>query len=269
MDTFNFCSFKGGSSKTSTAIHIGACLAKYHNKRVLLIDYDSQANMSYGLGIGGDCLETMVPVLEGETKIRSVIKETSIEGLSIIASNAYLEGIESRHPLISNRYAHEYLRRSLKDIQDDYDFCFIDTPPSLGWLTQSAFYASQYTIVCIIPQAYSILALKRLKEFIEEIQMEHSVKVFGVCASCWSERGAINPKAFELIEASFPNMFFNSRIRRDEVVSKAVFEGKTVIEIDPNGRGSNDYRALTEEFLTRYNDIQNQSKSTMEQYAGV
>lgn len=269
MYTFNFCSFKGGSSKTSTAIHIGACLAKYHNKRVLLIDYDSQANMSFGLGVGCDTLDTMIPVLEGEKKVTSVIKETAIEGLSFIASNPYLEGIEIRHPLVSNRYAHEYLRRSLKDIQDDYDFCFIDTPPSLGWLTQSAFYASQYTVVCVIPQAYSILALKRLSEFIEEIQMEHPVKVFGVCASCWSERGATNPLAFDLIEASFPNLFFSSKIRRDEVVSKAAYAGKTVLELEHNGRAANDYRDLTEEFLMRFNNIQNQSKTTMEHYAGV
>ena len=269
MHTFNFCSFKGGTSKTSTAMHLGACLAKYYNKRVLLIDFDSQANLSVGLGIGSDSLKTMAPVLQGQKNIKSVVQETSIPGLSLIAGNTYLDGIECTHPLINNRYAHEYLKRSLKDIQEDYDFCFIDTPPSLGWLTQSAFYASQYTIVCIIPQAYSVLALERLKEFIEEIRIDNPIEVFGVCASCWNERGAYNNKALELIENSFPNQLFISKIRRDEVVSKAAFEGKTAIEFDANGRAAQDYRALTEEFINRFNKIKDQSQNMAEQYAGV
>ncbi len=269
MHTFNFCSFKGGTSKTSTAMHIGACLARYHNKRVLLIDFDSQANLSVGLGIGSDSLKTMAPVLQGQENIKSVIQETTIPGLYLIAGNTYLDGIECTHPLVNNRYAHEYLKRSLKDIQNEYDFCFIDTPPSLGWLTQSAFYASQYTIVCIIPQAYSILALTRLNEFIEEIRIDNPIEVFGVCASCWNERGAYNNKAIQLIESSFPNKLFASKIRRDEAVSKAAFEGKTVLEFEGNGRAAQDYRILTEEFINRFNLHLNHSKSMVDQYVGV
>ena len=71
-----FCSFKGGTAKTSSAMHIGACLAKYHGKRVLLVDFDSQANLSSG--IGPDSLNTMVPVLQGEKKAVDVIKNTSL-----------------------------------------------------------------------------------------------------------------------------------------------------------------------------------------------
>lgn len=269
MHTFNFCSFKGGTSKTSTAMHIGACLAKYHNKKVLLIDFDSQANLSVGLGIGSDSLKTMVPILQGQANIKSVIQETSVPKLFLIAGNTYLDGIECTHPLVNNRYAHEYLKRSLKDIQDEYDFCFIDTPPSLSWLTQSAFYASQYTIVCIIPQAYSILALGRLNEFIEAIRVDNPIEVFGVCASCWNERGAYNNKAVQLIQSSFPGKLFTSKIRRDETVSKAAFEGKTVVEFDPNGRAAQDYRTLTEEFLHRFNTNINQSKYKVEQYVGA
>ena len=63
MDTFTFSSFKGGTAKTSTSLHIGACLAKFHKKRVLLIDFDSQANLSVGLDMGPDSLKTMVPVI--------------------------------------------------------------------------------------------------------------------------------------------------------------------------------------------------------------
>lgn len=101
MKTFTFCSFKGGTSKTSTAMHIGACLAKFHKKRVLLVDFDSQANLSIGLGVGPDNLKTMAPVLQGQADIKDVIQETSTPGLSLIPANAYLDGIE-RTPQLGN-----------------------------------------------------------------------------------------------------------------------------------------------------------------------
>lgn len=271
MHIFNFCSFKGGTSKTTTAMHIGACLARFHHKKVLLIDFDSQANLSVGLGMGSDSLKTMVPVLQGQATIKSVIQETNTSGLYLIAGNTYLDGIECTHPLANNRYAHEYLRRSLKDIQNEYDFCFIDTPPSLGWLTQSAFYASQYTIVCIIPQAYSVLALSRLNEFIEAIKVDNPIEVFGVCASCWNDRGSYNNKSLNFIQEAFPNQLFHSKIRRDETLSKAAFEGRTVFEFDPHGRAAQDYQALTHEFMNRFNHLSNSntSKQKAEHYVGV
>jgi len=150
MHIFTFCSFKGGTSKTSTSMHIGACLAKFHKKKVLLVDFDSQANLSTGLGIGPDSLKTMVPVLQEQMQIKDVIQESSIKGLYLIPANAYLDGIERTQQLGNDPYAHERLRRALKVVENDFDFCFIDTPPSLGWLTQSAFFASHYSVICTI-----------------------------------------------------------------------------------------------------------------------
>ena len=189
METFTFCSFKGGTSKTSNSMHIGACLAKYHGQKVLLIDFDSQANLSIGLGIGPDNLQTMVPVLQGEKNIKEVIQKTAIDGLYLIPANAYLDGIERTPQLGNDPYAHERLRRALKIIENDFDFCFIDTPPSLGWLTQSAFFASQKSVICAIPEAYSVIALRRLREFQESIRQYHEITVFGVILSFWDEEG--------------------------------------------------------------------------------
>lgn len=143
MEVITFCSFKGGTAKTSSALNLGACLAKHHQKKVLLIDFDSQANLSIGLGVGPDSLNTMVPVLQGEKNLKDVIQETCINGLYLIPANIYLDGLEKSPQLGNDPYAHERLRRSIKTIENDYDFVFIDTPPSLQWLTQSAFFASQ------------------------------------------------------------------------------------------------------------------------------
>lgn len=252
MHTFTFCSFKGGTAKTSTSMHIGACLAKFHDRRVLLVDFDSQANLSIGLGIGADNLNTMVPVLQGQCKIQDVIQKTSIDGLHIIAANAYLDGIERTPQLGNDPYAHERLRRALKPLENDYDFCFVDTPPSLGWLTQSAFFASQHSVVCAIPEAYSVLALRRLKEFQNSIRQYHDIQVFGVVLSFWDERGAVNKEFLNEINASFPNLTFDAKIRRDVVVSRSVLMGQTVFDYDKDSRAADDYKALADEFMNRF-----------------
>jgi chromosome partitioning protein len=251
MLTFTFCSFKGGTSKTSTALHIGAGLAKFHKKRVLLIDFDSQANLSIGLGVGPDELSTMVPVLQGERGLTSVIQNTSVEGLSLIPANAYLDGIERTPQLGNDPYAHERLRRGLKSVEQDFDLCFIDTPPSLGWLTQSAFFASQHSVICAIPEAYSIIALRRLKEFQASIRQYHDIRVLGVVLSFWDERGAVNKAFLSEIDSSFPNVTFASKIRRDMTVSRAVLKGQTVFDFDEASRAAEDYKILTQEFVTR------------------
>jgi chromosome partitioning protein len=255
MHTITFCSFKGGTAKTSTALHLGACLAGQHQKRVLLVDFDAQANLSVGLGIGYDSLQTMAPVLQGHQKIRDVIQPTAMTGLEIVAANAFLDGIE--RTLTQDPYAHERLRKALQEVSDDYDYCFIDTPPSLGWLTQSAFFAAQHSLICAIPEAYSVLALRRLREFQDGIRQNHPIDVAGVVLSFWDERGAVNQAFLDEINASFPAKLFESKVRRDVSVSRAVLKGQTVFDQSDGKRAAEDYRALTREFLTRMNQKAN------------
>ena len=253
MHTITFCSFKGGTAKTSTALNVAACLAKYHKKRVLLIDFDAQANLSIGLGVGPDNLKTMVPVLQGESNLKETIQPTLIPGLYLVAANAYLDGIERSQQLAIDPYAHERMRRALSTVVEEFDFCFIDTPPSLGWLTQSAFFAARHTIICTIPEAYSVIALRRLKEFHNSIQQYHNIDPIGLVLSFWDERGATNHEFLNEIHKSFDGKIFSSKVRRDIAVSRAVLQGKPVIEVDVDlqTRASQDYLALTQEFLDR------------------
>lgn len=248
MDIVTFCSFKGGTSKTSNALHIGAYLAK--KKKVLLVDLDPQANLSIGIGIGPDTLKTMVPVLQGEMDVKDAIHPTYLKNLSVIPSNAYLDGIERTQQLGNDPYAHERLRRALQQIKG-FDYCFIDTPPSLGWLTQSAFFASSYSVICAIPEAYSIIAMRRLKEFHDSINEYHEVVALGVVLSFWNERGAVNNAFLQEIEDSFSGKIFSAKIRRDILVSRAVLKGKPVFELNPQSRASIDYKKLTDEFVKR------------------
>ena len=249
METIVFCSFKGGTAKTSTVLHLGAALSKYHSKKILLIDFDPQADLSTGLGFGTDNDETMVPVLQGEKKITDVIKQTSIENLYLVAGNTYLDMIESTMPLVSDPYAHERLRKSLKTL--DYDYCFIDIPPSFGWLCQSAFFASNYSIICAVPQPYSVMALRRLAKYHLAINENHPIELLGVLFSLWDERGATNKAFIEGVENVFPSKIFKNKIRKDISVDRAILEGKPVFETYPNSRFVEDYQLLANEFLER------------------
>jgi chromosome partitioning protein len=251
MHTLAFCSFKGGTAKTSTTLHLGACLAKYFSKKVLMVDFDSQANLSSGIGLSRDCLDAMPLVLRGERKISSIIQQSCIPHLDVALANVYLDGIEATAPLVTDRYSHERLRKALKEVENDYDYCLIDTPPSLGWLSQSAFYAAQHLMICATTEPYSLLGLQRLKEYQEILRENHTISVFGVILSFWDGRGAINSIYTDSIESSFPGKLFKTKVRRDVSVNHAILKGKPVVETAESSRAAQDYKTLAEEFLQR------------------
>ena len=249
MKTTVLSSFKGGTAKTSTTLHLGSALAKFHKKRVLLIDFDSQANLSTGLGIGCDSLDTMVPVLQGEKSVNEVIKKTSIPDLFLIPANTYLDGVERTSQIMQDPYSHERLRKSLKGL--DFDYCFIDVPPSLSWLTQSAYFASDFSLLSITPEPYSVLALHRLAKFHTMINEHHPIKLMGILLSLWDPRTTTNQVFTEGIEELYPKMLFDARVRRDVSVSRAILQGKSVFEAYPKSRVVEDYKNLAIEFLNK------------------
>ena len=250
MKTTVLSSFKGGTAKTSTTLHLGSALAKFHKKRVLLIDFDSQANLSTGLGIGCDSLDTMVPVLQGEKSVNEVIKKTSIPDLFVISANTYLDGVERTSQIMQDPYSHERLRKSLNGL--DFDYCFIDVPPSLSWLTQSAYFASDFSLLSITPEPYSVLALHRLAKFHTMINEHHPIKLIGILLSLWDPRTTTNQVFTEGIEELYPKMLFDARIRRDVSVSRAILQGKSVFEAYPKSRVVEDYKNLAIEFLNKF-----------------
>jgi chromosome partitioning protein len=242
-------SFKGGTAKTSTCLHLGAALARFHNKKILLIDFDAQANLSTGLGFDPDEQDSMAPVLQGEKNITEVILPTSIATLNIVPADTWLERVEVTGALAADRYSHERLKEILKPL--NYDFIFIDTPPSLCWLTESSLIAATHSLICVTPEFYSIKGLQRLSLFINTISERHSLSVLGVLFSFWNTRGKSNKDFQNIIESSFPGKLLTSKIRRDISVSEAAIYGKPIFETAPKSRAAEDYMQLTEEFLNK------------------
>lgn len=243
-------SFKGGTAKTSTVLHIGAALAKHYGKKTLLIDFDAQANLTTGLGFDPDENDSLAPVLQGTKDIKEVIKPTSVEKLDLIPADTWLERVEVTGSLAADRYSHERLRDILAPME--YDFIIIDTPPSLCWLTESALIAAEHTLVCATPEFYSIKGLERLSQFIESIGQRHPLNVLGIVLSFWNTRGKSNHAFLEVIESTFPNKAFKSKIRRDISVSEASIYGKPIFETAPTSRAAEDYITLTREILKRF-----------------
>ena len=249
MNRIAISSFKGGTAKTSTSLHVGSALAKFHHQKVLLIDFDAQANLTTGLGFDPDTQESMASVLQGEKKIEDVILPTCIPNLSLIPADTWLERVEVSGSLAADRYSHERLKEILRPLH--FDTILIDTPPSLCWLTESALIASQYSLVCATPEFYSVKGLQRLSAFLESISQRHTLEVLGVALSFWNPRGKSNAAFLEVIEQTFPKKLFSNKVRKDVSIAESSIFGKPVFETAPKSRAAEDYIALTKELLER------------------
>lgn len=249
MKKITVSSFKGGTAKTSTTLHLGAALATFHKKKVLLIDFDAQANLTAGLGFDPDAQDSMAPVLQGKKKIEEVILKTSVKNLDLIPADTWLERVEVTGPLAADRYSHERLKEILRPL--NYDVVIIDTPPSLCWLTESALIASQHSLVCATPEFYSVKGLQRLSYFLENISQRHPLQVIGVALSFWNPRGKSNDAFLEVIENTFPKKTLENKVRRDITVSESSVFGKPVFDTAPKSRAAQDYIELTKELLAR------------------
>lgn len=241
-------SFKGGTAKTSTTLHLGAALAG-QKKKVLLVDFDAQANLTAGLGFDPDENDSLAPVLQGNKTIEEVVKKTAVPNLSLIPADTWLERVEVTGSLAQDRYSHEKLRNLLEPLK--YDYILIDTPPSLCWLTESALIAANHTLISATPEFYSVKGLERLGQFVSSISQRHPLQVLGVLLSFWNPRGKSNSAFLEVIDGAFPKKVLNSRIRRDIAVSEASILGKPVFETHPDSRAAEDFRALCKEVLKK------------------
>lgn len=249
MEAFAVSSFKGGTAKTSTALHFGAALARFHRKKVLLVDFDAQANLTTGLGFDADEHDSLAPVLQGSKPIESVILQTEVPRLSLIPADTWLERVEVTGSLAGDRYSHERLKRLINGLP--FDYVIIDTPPSLCWLTESALIAADHSLVCATPEFYSVKGLQRLALFMQSIHQRHPLNIAGVALSFWNSRGKSNEAFLEVIESTFPGKALKSKIRRDISVSEASVFGQPIFDTAPKSRAAQDYRALSKEILKR------------------
>lgn len=238
---------KGGVGKSTTAVNLGACMAE-KGKSVLLIDIDPQGNATSGVGIDKSNLaHSVYDVLIGGVAIRSVIRETNIEQLSILPANIDLAGAEIE--LVSMISRESCLTRIVEEIINDFDYIFYDCPPSLGLLTVNALTAANSIIVPIQCEYYALEGLGQLVKTIDLVQnnLNPDLKIEGVLLTMYDARTNLSQQVIEEVKKYFQEKVYNTIIPRNVRLSEAPSFGKPIILYDPNSKGAIAYRDLAKE----------------------
>lgn len=238
---------KGGVGKTSTAINLSASVAAAEFK-TLLIDIDPQANSTSGLGI--DKSESSVyQVLIGIEEIANSIVNTYMPYLDVLPANINLVGAEVEMVNMENR--EKLLKEALKPILDNYDYIFIDCPPSLGLLTLNSLTASDAVIIPVQCEYFALEGLGQLLNTINIVKKHYNSELFieGVLLTMFDSRLRLSNQVVEEVQKYFGDRVFNTLIRRNVRISEAPSHAKPVILYDAISAGAQDYMALAAELI--------------------
>ncbi len=249
---FSFFNQKGGVGKTTSVINIATVLAQ-HGKKVLLIDLDSQGNATSGVGIEKNENEsTAYQLLVENSDPSEGIKKTEIENLWIIPSNAHLAGAEMH--LINQENREFVLRAKLEKIESNYDFIFLDCPPSLGLISINALTSSSYIIIPLQCEYYALEGLGQLLNTYQLVKknLSATLELGGVILTMADVRTNLTQQVIEEVRNYFKDKAFQSVIPRSVKLSEAPSFGKPAVVYDRHNRGSQAYIDLGKEFLMRF-----------------
>lgn len=238
---------KGGVGKTTTAVNLAACLAKL-GKKILLIDIDPQGNSSSGLGIDKRrCEKTVYDCLINEESMGNVVVETPYENLSVCPSNIELSGAEI--DLISVMGRENRLKESIAPIKDDYDYIFIDTPPSLGLITINTMTAADSIIIPIQCEFYALEGVSQLVETIKRVKKALNPELYieGIVMTMFDARTNLAIQVVDEVKRFFPEKVYSTIIPRNIRLGEAPGFGRPVIYYDEASRGAESYMLLARE----------------------
>lgn len=240
---------KGGVGKTTTSINLSAGLGKL-GKNILLIDLDPQGNSTSGLGLEKREIEHLIyDVLAMDLPINEAIFPTSAENLNIIPSNNQLAGLEIE--LAKEGNWEERLKTKLDGIKDDYDFIFIDCPPSLGILSVISLIASDSVIIPIQCEYFALEGVSQLFETIELVKKSYNpnIEIEGVVLSMFDGRTNLSIQVVDEVKNFFKGKVYTSIIPRNVRLAEAPSHGLSIMDYDLKSKGAESYMDLAEEFL--------------------
>jgi len=246
------CNQKGGVGKTTTTINLGAALAEY-GRRVLLVDFDPQGSLSVGLGVATHQLDRTIYNLLMERGVppEDVLLKTNVAGMDLLPSNIDLSAAEVQ--LVTEVAREQALLRVLRPVLADYDFVLIDCQPSLGLLTVNALTAAHGVIVPLECEFFSLRGMALLVDTIEKVRerLNPEVALTGILATMYDGRTVHSRQVLERVVDAFGDVVFDTVIARTIRFPETSVAGEPITTFAPNSPGAQAYRTLAKEVLTR------------------
>jgi chromosome partitioning protein len=248
----SICNQKGGVGKTTTSVNLGAYLAAA-GRRVLLVDFDPQANASSALGYVDDERGTVYDGLLGRLSPYDVIRGSRIENYHYVPSGEHLAGALVELVNVDNR--EYFLKNFLCSVIEFYDYVVIDLPPSLSLLTINGLLASNEVIIPVQAEYYSLEGLSQLLSTLELVKsnLNHDLKVAGALITMYDKWEHLSQEVAKNIRRNFPHYVFEVEIPRSVSLAEAPSFGKPILIYAPYSQGALAYRRLTTEVMKQEN----------------
>ncbi|HHD15498.1 MAG TPA: ParA family protein [Euryarchaeota archaeon] len=240
---------KGGVGKTTTAINLSASLS-FLGKRSLLIDTDTQGNTTSGLGFDKNEMEfTIYEVLTGQCGIRDSIIHTDLENLDIIGSNINLAGASVE--LVNVPEREKILKNALKEVNDEYDFILIDSPPSLGLITLNNLTAAESVLIPLQCEYFALEGMSELLDtiFLVQKNLNPDLTIEGILMTMYDRRTNLSKQVVAEVQNYFGEKVYRTIIPRNVKLGEAPSFGKPSILYAPESTGAQAYMDLAREVI--------------------
>jgi chromosome partitioning protein len=246
------CNQKGGVGKTTSTINLGAALAEF-GRRVLLVDFDPQGALSVGLGVQPHQLEQTVynVIMERSVDVHDVVMRTTVDGMDLLPSNIDLSAAEVQ--LVAEVGREQTLGRLLYPMMKEYDFVLVDCQPSLGLLTVNALAAADGVIIPLECEFFSLRGVALLIDTIEKVRerLNPKLEISGILATMFDPRTLHSREVMARVVEAFGDIVFDSVINRTVRFPETTVAGEPITRWAPRSAGANAYRALAREVIAR------------------
>lgn len=246
------CNQKGGVGKTTSTINMGAALAEF-GRKVLLVDLDPQGALSAGLGISHEELDVTVHnlLVDNSSSIFDAILPSGVENLDLVPANIDLSAAEIQ--LVNEVGREQALARALRPVMKDYDFIIIDCQPSLGLLTVNALSCADSVMIPVESEYFSLRGLALLMDTVEKVRdrLNFKLEVLGILVTMFDRRTLHAREVMERLVEAFGDKVFDSVITRTVRFPETSVAGEPISRWAPKSSGAIQYRNLAAEVIQR------------------